>query len=315
MRHQRSAFTLIEILVVIAIIAILIGLLIPAVQAARASARRMQCSNHLKQIGLATHQYLEAYQVFPSGSNGLVYSMHSALLPYLEQNQMYHGINFNQVSSSEQFRNSTLSYTATAFFWCPSDPIPASSYARPTLFPGFTNYAVNLGDDADARQLNGFMGSVGNTEPGQFIDGLSSTVQMSEFLVGRRDQAERSRSIYVPQDFKTGPVTGYEAFATRCRGLMDYDANLNMIKGEMWLVGHRPNTLYNHLLPPNQPSCSNVTGSNPASATTASSLHSGGVNALFADGHVQFVKETVNATIWRAIATRNGREAISSNDF
>ena len=86
--------------------------------------------------------------------------MHAVLLPFLEQNQMFHAINFNRVSSTEQLSNSTVSYAATSFFWCPSDPIPASSYARPTLFPGFTNYAVNLGDDSDSRQLNGFMRNI-----------------------------------------------------------------------------------------------------------------------------------------------------------
>ena len=96
-----------------------------------------------------------------------------------------------------------------------------------------------------------------------------------------------------------------------------FTPNFGMNKGEIWMFGQRYQTLYNHIMPPNQPSCNFVAGtlSSVGSSVTATSLHPGGVNALFADGHVQFVKQTIQANIWRAIGTRNGGEVISADDY
>jgi prepilin-type N-terminal cleavage/methylation domain-containing protein len=172
--HRRSAFTLIELLVVIAIIAILIGLLLPAVQKVREAASRAQCTNNLKQIGLALHNYHATFKAFPFGkgsayAGGATYarwSVHSQILPFIEQGPLYQSLNFsfppNTPGMAGPVINFMPAYTnaggvnasctfAVPMFLCPSDPTPL-----PDIWPGGNNYVGCVGTmfECDNSEVN-----------------------------------------------------------------------------------------------------------------------------------------------------------------
>lgn len=310
-RGRRAAFTLIELLVVILILGVLFALLLPAVQSARQAARRSHCMNTFRQYGIDMHSYLSEYNAFPpcsAGTNSC--SAHVLMLPYMEQVALYNSANL-LIGPEYSPQNSTLVFAQLETLWCPCDP-----YVKPwrqATMPCMTNYAANMGDDSILRRTNGalhFRAAHEATVP----DGFSTTVAMSEFLVGRRGVIDRLRSLYVPTG---GPPATRNQFIQWCKGLIGEGPTINgLLKGEYWTIAGRGCCLYNHVMTPNQPSCSRTPGSGtPVSSSTATSLHPGGVNCLFADGHVQFVRDGVNGAVWRAIGTRNGGEVVSAGSY
>ncbi len=123
------------------------------------------------------------------------------------------------------------------------------------------------------------------------------------------------RSNFAPANM-FGPPEGLAQFSAQCRGLYDMVPAPATVKGMIWTLGQRNFTLYDHVLTPNEPTCANTaTSTEVAGATTATSLHPGGVNGLFADGHVQFFKDGIDTTVWRALATRNGAEIFPSDAY
>lgn len=305
--HPRG-FTLIELLVVVAILGVLIALLLPAIQAAREAARRSKCANNLKQFGLACHNYASTHHVLPMGRIGAPsYSLHVALLPHLDQGPLFDAFNMSILAAdvSSPGPNSTGIYAKLDFLLCPSDPQAKSP---------MTSYAGCLGDHRSAFTPNGVF-EVGPVTLAAIKDGTSGTVAMSEFLVGRGDRVERLRAHFAPTDMLDGPPADLEQFSARCRSLAGMEPAAN-IKGMIWTLGQREHTLYDHTLPINNPSCVNTIASKEvAVATTATSLHPGGANGLFADGHVRFLSERIAPAIWRGLGTRNGGEAISSTAY
>lgn len=313
----KSGFTLIEILVVITIVGLLVALLLPAVQSAREASRKLGCVNNLKQYGIGLHQYDSDYGSFPSGISGRTqFSFHVLLMPYMEQTNAYNQINFNNISIMEAFANSTVGRSKISTLQCPSDTYTSLQTPGDLIAPNKTNYAGNVGDERMIVRPNGMFGNkpIGLQTT---TDGLSSTVAMSEMLVSRKNVEHRLRTVFKSASKLWGATNDLELFTSRCRNLIFFTPNFGMNKGEIWMFGQRYQTLYNHIMPPNQPSCNFVAGtlSSVGSSVTATSLHPGGVNALFADGHVQFVKQTIQANIWRAIGTRNGGEVISADDY
>ncbi|MGC8641788.1 MAG: DUF1559 domain-containing protein [Isosphaeraceae bacterium] len=305
---QCRGFTLVECLVVFAVIGILLSLLLPAVQSAREAARRNQCQCNLKQFGLALQEYASVYGVMPSGLGGEKhYSLHVALLPYYEQAPLYNAFNMSVFAAdvSSPGPNSTAVYARLGILTCPSDPYSVSP---------MTNYAGNLGDNRAAYKPNGvFEGPPVGFQ--QITDGASMTAAMSEFLVGRPERVERLRSVFWPADFATGPPLDLRQFSTRCFNLTGMIPAQN-IKGRLWTLGLREFTLYDHTLPINQPTCtSTVHSTEVAGSTTATSLHPGGADCLFADGHVRFLSQEIDPSVWRALGTRNGGEVISHPPF
>ncbi len=216
-RFSRQGFTLIELLVVIAIIAVLIALLLPAVQAAREAARRAQCTNNLKQLGLATHNYISSYNTFPAQTiflgpaggqsccpptgSGIGWGWNASwavsLLPYIEQGPLYNAYNFS--STPDNPTNSTVSYNALAALMCPSDAI--KTRPNPPWAP--SNYRANYGIPGVVRMWAGtvvmnytnypqaWWGADGNLAYfgiESVTDGTSSTALISEKLLGPNSQ-------------------------------------------------------------------------------------------------------------------------------
>ena len=330
LRSPRRAFTLIELLVVIAIIAVLISLLLPAVQSAREAARRAQCTNNLKQIGLAVHNYLDVHGRLPIGRgtrparpytvlSRYNYSGFSMILPFMEQSPIFSSINFN-LTMTVQDGNTTAMATVISSYLCPSD-----TQMPPTNWGG-TNYRFSEGSSICYSYGETDTGSVNTTMPApdgpffaersirfaEITDGTSNTGLTSERLMGDFNQglATARRDIYVSP---TWPSTPEEAFQN-CEAVdnTSIPTNGESGSGAPWLDGFLHTSIYKHVAPPNRKSCYMY----PARLVmTASSLHPGGVNVGLCDGSVRFVKDTIDRPTWRALGSMNGGEVISADSY
>ena len=310
MKHSsRSGFTLIELLVVIAIIAILIGLLLPAVQKVREAASRMKCTNNLKQIGLACHNYHDSVGTLPSGGtpptvvSGPQFSALALLLPYLEQDHLYRQIDLTrppQDAANALARNSIVSG-----FRCPSDkenPLPATGAA--------TNYLANTGTIPwfvvpGAANSNGVFYINTVNRLGDITDGTSNTVLFSERLL-----ADGTNAVVSPVEdvffSPANPATADEALAVCTAVDITNLANqFPLFMGSPWLHHqHR----YQHISPPNGRSCGFFTVGK--ATMPPSSRHTGGVNVALGDGSVRFVRNAIDISTWRGLGTRNGGEVL-----
>ncbi len=306
-KGKPHGFTLVELLVSLAVIGLLMALLLPAVQMSREAARRSQCSNNLHQLGIAVNAYLESMKVFPAGWNG--YSPHAALLPHLDRAPLYNALNFQIHEALATFENLTAQETVISTFLCPTD------FGPPDL-KGGTNYAGNngVGFDQTGVYLNGPFCSPSSSaiSPRHVTDGASTTAAMAEWLLGAPYGTRDSRRTTFQPQVVSGPGA-FERFYKGCHDIDVRNAPLSgVIKGSNWLQGGFGSTAYNHALLMNDHSCSNG-GGLAEGAWTAGSQHSGGLNILFVDGHVSFLKDTISLPAWRAIGTMNGKEIISDS--
>jgi prepilin-type N-terminal cleavage/methylation domain-containing protein/prepilin-type processing-associated H-X9-DG protein len=344
----RRGFTLIELLVVIAIIAVLIALLLPAVQAAREAARRAQCTNNLKQMGLAIHNYLSSNdampaQCMPDSVDGVAnwsYNWYSAILPQLEQQPLFNAINFNV--SVWDGANSTVYNTQLGLWICPSE----SQTQRLVSNQFIANYVANYGGPGSIQAYSGVIiptadieinptTPLGPIRIASITDGTSNTGLFSERLMGMPlnktvgpGSATAKRAIFTgtvstPIAMSAAPGMA-AAFVAGCKAVTasSYDPNLQSL-GEYAFEGyplHLGLSSYTHYMPPNSITCENPAEPSwitvpPLSAATATSNHSGGVNVGMCDGSVRFIKDSVNPQAWWGLGSRALGEVISSDSY
>jgi prepilin-type N-terminal cleavage/methylation domain-containing protein/prepilin-type processing-associated H-X9-DG protein len=345
-RPGSRAFTLIELLVVIAIIAVLIALLLPAVQAAREAARRAGCTNNLKQIGLALHNYEEAMSVFPPGyvssinfavtdacnqdqenqsgvDLGTGWAWGSMILPFLEQQPLYNSINFNLSVAFHD--NDTCSLTALAVYLCPSDD-------GPSVVPVFE-------DPPDPANPGSYNGS-------HIVDTLSRGNYVGMYGLG--EVCSQSNAMDAPNNSGKGPLGThagifYRNSSTRVAAVTDGLSNTilvgershnlsyvtwvarsingwlgktSLVEGGTDQFNPSPEECWTQIMGPCGLEDGLRTINNPeAHVEDYWSRHPGGANMLFADGSVHFLKSSISPIPWRALATRAYGEVLSSDSY
>jgi prepilin-type N-terminal cleavage/methylation domain-containing protein/prepilin-type processing-associated H-X9-DG protein len=337
MRGRRRAFTLIELLVVIAIIAVVIALLLPAAQAAREAARRMQCTNNMKQLGLAIHNYHSIHnsivpgriwKTLPDGKFPTIFSGTPntpwcvLMLPQLEQQALYDAFNFSLGTEGPSpinkaagfFANSTVMGTRIGLFQCPTDSV--RTFQMPTSFAGGAlsgpiltkgNYAVSWGNtnwrQAAIGTTNYLQSAFGHNSQltfGSVTDGLSTTVFMAEVLQGDTHDV---------RGLLWSTVPGGCSFMTRFTPNATQDYLGAAVGGDQLnLCTNDPD----HKLP-----CVGGAGDKAVlnGFAGARSWHAGGINTLWGDGSVHFVKNSINAQIWIAINSIQAGEVVSADAF
>jgi len=348
MRARNAGFTLIELLVVIAIIAVLIALLLPAVQAAREAARRIQCVNNLKQIGVALHNYHDAIGVLPFGNSGRTFPPKgpkpllwactetgplTMLLPFIEQCPLYDAINVQIDNCMNGWppgwsrayidANSTAFGTQIGTLLCPSDgttPAPDGW--------SYSNYAANAGTSWSLTNITD--GPFYITSAVSFAgirDGLSQTAAFSEHILGTGGSStgalNRLTGLWVRPENTSTSQADLEQW---CDLSNPPGASYSSTWGpDPWASTHWNNG-YRHVFGPNHISCQEgfdpidwiygvQSGGYSRMLNPPTSFHPGGVNLLLCDGSVRFIKESIDRANWRALGTRSGQEVVSGSAF
>ena len=350
--HPRKAFTLIELLVVIAIIAVLIALLLPAVQAAREAARRAQCINNMKQIGLAFHNYASSNNTFPPakvyagqgdpytndpGGVGFVMNTtcHTMILNFMEQAPLYNAYNFSMPSSNAIYTaaegpnltvvglafggmlvNTTVTQTNIATFICPAEAYiapgnnPTDNATRANLYQTLNaarcNYLVCASKDYVEDHNGTYMNKVYGGMPidaGVFsgADLCTSIAMISDGTsnTGLAGESPLQKLVWPPSNAGKVPSSYGGFWGQGC---------YTSTQGRVWPLNNA-DTKYGL---PNYPP---IPPQKLLSAWQFGSVHPGGLNFLFADGSVRWIKNSINGNIWFSLQTTHGGEIISSDAY
>jgi prepilin-type N-terminal cleavage/methylation domain-containing protein/prepilin-type processing-associated H-X9-DG protein len=332
--RPAAGFTLVELLVVIAIIGVLVALLLPAVQAAREAARRSQCSNALKQFGLALHNYADVNKVFPSrrGGSGATTDSTKAnqnrlsafipLLPFMEQKPLadaiaaggtYGGTTYSPGGPNAWNQGYPPFRTQVPLLICPSDKTTPATATQ----AGRNSYAFSNGDslctynpsnsaiqgiNTNERRTRGVFGNQLCKGFKDLTDGSSNTIAMSERVWGgafgprtsNQDEAKAVTAMSV-SSLTTNPST---CVAQATNGIEFNSVQVKGFFGGLWSDGQAERVGFNTILPPNAPGCvsdSNQNADSQQSLLPPASYHPNGVNALIADGSVRFITQNINA--------------------
>jgi prepilin-type N-terminal cleavage/methylation domain-containing protein/prepilin-type processing-associated H-X9-DG protein len=348
--RPRRGFTLIELLVVIAIIAILIALLLPAVQQAREAARRSQCKNNLKQLGIALHNYHDSFNQFPRlvfgnvkcngaspqaysgsltwGNEWTGHSVHIMLLPFVDQAPLYNlwdmdaGLHDCTTLALPASTNGQLGRNRIPGFLCPSDLMMSG------ITEGQNNYVWSTGpmlgwDTTLANQVGLFQRQLSRTMR-DILDGTSNTIAGSEIRKGDNNGSlytfggDFCRSTAQPTPYNAvKPTIGQlQAYHALCDATANVAAQTNVIStaGQYWASGMMYDTGFNTVAPPNPPyhSCHAGTGGrgDGNGVWPARSRHTGGAHTVFADGAVRFISDNTDTSLYQNLGTIAGNETI-----
>ena len=336
--RRGAGFTLVELLVVIAIIGILVALLLPAVQQAREAARRMSCTNNLKQLGLATHNYADTYaSVFPnagfSDPRGYPndYSPLAKILPYIEQENLQDLIDFSFYLDHPRFGlpaevHHVVKYPVESFL-CPSAPgdaVHATTVGGETIEVAGSCYGINAGNGLDEMfhpsfgANNGLVWVDAKTRFASVTDGTTNTLLWTETLIGPGDTPGSVEPLQDPHFYRASISSApldYAA-AANAGGIDAVSGQISSWNGTRsfsWLRGCDPSgPLMCGLLSPNNTAPDYVNRS--SKANTARSFHTGGVNACMLDGSVRFIPDTIDIDAWHATWTAAGGEVVTATN-
>jgi prepilin-type N-terminal cleavage/methylation domain-containing protein/prepilin-type processing-associated H-X9-DG protein len=337
MGRTRRAFTLVELLVSIAIIAVLLGLLLPAVQRVREASNRAACANHLKQLGLAAHNYESGHGRLPPGYLGPIPNeryfdpsrnaiQHVGvlvfLLPYVEQAALYQKVDLTASANSQP----TVVSQRIPVYFCPSETADRLSAASPPTYP--TTYGAGIGDWFGENWITGEFGNgafPGASYPSQrgvrlmdITDGLSGTVGFAEAkahwpLLNRPTIFPPGK----PPPADPGDMAAMGGTFSAAAGRISWAEGAWQYAGVTFVFP--PNTVVPYVNPDDGQTYDvdwvGGGGNCSYASITARSYHSGGVNALFMDGSVRFVTSSIARDTWRALGTRNGGEAVDATGF
>ncbi|MDR3622532.1 MAG: DUF1559 domain-containing protein [Paludisphaera borealis] len=349
--RSRRGFTLIELLVVIAIIAVLIALLLPAVQSAREAARRSQCINNLKQMGLAAHNYHTAGGSFPlAGSKNSFggptdyhpwssWSAHSMMLNYLEQTPLYNAANFSWSATDGSvpgyYMNTTVSYALVAGFLCPSDG-NAGKTCNNSYYASYGTTVEQGGFEYNQPAAStGLYCQYTVYSVADCTDGTSNTIAFGEALVGNNAGSTSNYRGNMELGASGQQVSGYllDAQSNMLGVIADLqtcalafknttNGGISALRGFRWAYSATGYSMANMLQTPNELKfngcrfgCSGGCDPSYGYSYGLSSNHPGGVNVAFGDGSVRFIKDSISRTTWWGLATKSGGEVISSDSY
>lgn len=292
-KSSRAGFTLIELLVVIAVVGILFALILPAVQQARASARRIQCKSNLHQLGIGVHAYEETHRVFPFG----FFSPHRHLLPYVGYQTLAAEAGGYLTEDSTGLPHPALIAAVIPVYLCPSDPGLQSQMTSYVTCDGLNHNLFPDWIGMDPYDPTAFIAA------GDIKDGMSQSVMFGEVVLPSNIETRNGLMWWVEFSSDLDELT------ERCLTVQTAQSHYGRSFQHDWIDTL---SLYNHILPPNSGECRNGgPGKIGESAISAGSRHWGGVHLLMCDGSARFVSDAIDLAIWRGISTSHGGEVFS----